>query len=99
MKVMEEVEIKMIKLTIVQTDEYANYVLRDNDGNNYDVNINFMGMEKPKIGRIIYIDEDVIKENVSLNYGIINNNDKPKENELIVIACDGEEKYLQRYYG
>ena len=89
----------MIKLTIVQSDEYANYVLKDKEGNNYHLNINFMGIEKPKVGTDIYIHESVIKENVSLNYGLVDDDNKPNDNELIVISYEGKQMYLQRFYG
>ena len=88
----------MIKLKIVENDGYANYILKDNDGKKYEVNINFMNMKKPKVGTIIYIDESVLAENVSLNYG------KPdgylvEEKKLMTIVYGGEKIYLQRYYG
>ena len=89
----------MIKLTIVQSDEYANYVLKDKEGNNYSLNINFMGIEKPKVGTDIYIHESVIKEDVSLNYGLVDDDNKPNDNELIVISYEGKQMYLQRFYG
>ena len=89
----------MIELTLIQTDEYANYVLKDNDDKTYELNINFIGIEKPKIGTNIYIQKSVIEENVSLNYGLVDNDNKPNEDELIVISTDGKQQYLQRYYG
>ncbi len=89
----------MIKLTIINKDEYSNYILEDNEGNNYELNINFIGIEIPKIGSEIFIQESVINEKVSLNYGIIDNNRNPSEEELIAISFDGNQNYLQRYYG
>jgi len=89
----------MIELTIIQSDEYANYKLIDKDGNKYDLNINFMGIEKPKVGTEIYIHKSVIEENVSLNYGLVDQENKPKDDELIVISYEGKQRYLQRFYG
>lgn len=89
----------MIKLTIVQNDEYANYVLKDNKNNDYYLNINFMNMEKPKVGTEIIIPEKVIKENVSLNYGVIDEENRPKDDELLILSYEGKETYLQRFYG
>ena len=89
----------MIKLTIVQSDEYSNYILKDVDGKNYSLNINFIGIEKPKVGDSIYIQESVIKEDVSLNYGLVDEENKPSEDELIILNNNKEDRYLQRFYG
>lgn len=89
----------MIKLTIINKDEYANYVLKDIKGREYELNINFMNMDSPKIGSILYIPESVLKENVSLNYGLIDKETIENEEEFIVVAFNDEKMYLQRYYG
>ena len=89
----------MLKLTIIKTDEYANYILEDKDGKKYDVNISFMGIKKPAIGTIIYIDESTLKENVSLNYGLVRKDKLRNEKELITLISGDEKIYLQRYYG
>ena len=89
----------MLKLEIIENDEYANYVLKDKDGKKYNVNINFMNMEKPKLGTIIYIPESVVNENISLNYDVVGYEKLEDEKDLIMVV-NGEEKiYLQRYYG
>ena len=88
----------MIKLKIVENDGYANYTVEDNDGKKYEVNINFMNMEKPKVGTIIYIDESVLAENVSLNYGKPDG-DLVEEKELMIVVQGEEKTYLKRYYG
>ena len=89
----------MIKLRIIKSDEYSNYVLEDNYNKKYEVNINFMGIDKPSIGTIIYIQEEVLKENVSLNYGLVDNTFNINENELIVLVNNDKKTYLQRFYG
>ena len=88
----------MIKLTIKSKDNYSNYVL---EGNNetYDVNINFMDVELPSVGDYFYIPEKVLKEKVSLNYGIIENSNNIDEEELMVIVKNNNKIYLQRFYG
>jgi len=58
-----------------------------------------MGIKKPGVGTEIYIPEPVINENVSLNYGIIDEENKANAVELMVISYQGDKKYLQRYYG
>ena len=88
----------MIKLVIKNKDEYSNYVL---EGNNetYDVNINFMDVELPSVGDYFYIPEKVLKEKVSLNYGIIESSNNIDEEELMVIVKNNNKIYLQRFYG
>ena len=87
----------MIKLKIISKDEYSNYILEGNN-NTYDININFMGINIPKVGDYIYIPEKVLKESVSLNYGPIES-DNLEEDELILLIKGDEKIYLQRLYG
>jgi len=89
----------MIRLIITKTDEYSNYSLKDIDDKEYNLNINFMGIKKPEVGTEIYIPKSVIKENVSLNYELIDEENKTNEDEIMVISYQGDKKYLQRYYG
>ena len=88
----------MIKLKIIEKDEYANYVLENSKEKKYEVNINFMGIE-PKIGNTIFIEESLLKENVSLNFGIVESDKDIKEDELIVLLDNDSKIYLQRFYG
>ncbi len=88
----------MIKLVMKGKDEYCNYIL---EGNNkiYDVNINFMGVELPVVGDYIYMPEKVLKEKVSLNYGLIDSIDNLNEDELMILVNNNTKIYLQRFYG
>lgn len=87
----------MIKLVINNKDEYCNYVLEGNNSR-YEININFMGIDEPKVGDYIYIPERVLKEKISLNYGKIEDNNV-KEEELMLLIRDNDKIYLQRFYG
>ena len=87
----------MIKLEIIENDEYANYIVKDENENTRFININFMNINKPRVGTIIYMDESVLEEQVSLNYGPVK--DKELEKEIIKLLYDDNEIYLQRYYG
>ncbi len=89
----------MIKLMIKSKDEYSNYVLEDNNNKKYEVNINFIDVELPTIGDYIYIPEEVLKENVSLNYGLIDKSDNVDEEDLILMIRNNNKIYLQRFYG
>ena len=88
----------MIKLEIINNDQYSNYILRDSKGNLFDININFMNMKKPTIGSILYMNNELLEENVSLNFGRLTNN-KIKEDELIILEVDNKKIYLERFYG
>lgn len=87
----------MIKLKIKNIDEYCNYVL-ESDNKVYEVNINFMDINKPSEGDYIYMPEKALKENVSLNFGPINN-DNLNEDDIIVLSNKGNKIYLQRFFG
>ena len=89
----------MTKFTVVETDYYSNFVLEDENKNRYEVNINFMDMPKPKVGRVIYMDKSLLDEKVSLNFGKKNDMIDTDENEVIKVEYEGFEIELQRYYG
>lgn len=87
----------MIKTEIKSINNY-NYVLYDGKIE-YNLNLEFYDLEnKLKIGDIIYIPKELLKNNGLYSYGkIINNNEK--DSEYIKILSDDKEIYLQRYYG
>lgn len=89
----------MKKLIVKSKDEYSNYILEENKNNIYEVNINFLDIESPKIGSYLYIPEQVLEEKVSLNYGLIEDNTNIKEDELITIIQNDKKLLLQRFYG
>ena len=89
----------MKKLIVKNKDEYSNYILEDNKNNIYEVNINFIDVELPIIGSYLYIPEKVLKERVSLNYGLIEDTTNINEDELITIIQDEKKLHLQRFYG
>ena len=89
----------MKKLIVKSKDEYSNYILEDNKNNIYEVNINFLDIESPKIGSYLYIPEQVLEEKVSLNYGLIEDNTNINEDELITIIQNDKKLLLQRFYG
>ena len=88
----------MIKLKIKNKDKYSNYVLESNN-KKYDVNINFMDAILPSVGEHIYMPEKVLNENVSLNYGIIEDSSNINEDEIIVLVKNNNKIYMQRFYG
>lgn len=88
----------MIKLVIKGKDSYSNYVLEGND-KIYEVNINFMDIELPIEGDYLYIPEKVLNEEVSLNYGIVDNSDNIVEEDLLLLVKNNNKIYLQRFYG
>ena len=89
----------MKKLIVKNKDEYSNYILEDNKNNIYEVNINFIDVELPTIGNYLYVPEKVLKERVSLNYGLIEDTTNINEDELITIIQNEKKLHLQRFYG
>lgn len=89
----------MKKLIVKNKDEFSNYILEDNKNNIYEVNINFIDVELPTIGSYLYIPEKVLKERVSLNYGLIEDTTNINEDELITIIQNEKKLHLQRFYG
>ena len=89
----------MKKLIVKNKDKYSNYILEDSKNNIYEVNINFIDVAIPNIGNYLYIPEKVLKEKVSLNYGIIKDTINIKEDEIIMLIQNSKKTYLQRFYG
>ena len=89
----------MKKLIIKNKDEYSNYILKDNENNVYEANINFIDIELPTVGTYVYMPEEVLKEKISLNYGLIEDTTNIDEDELITIIQNDKKIYLQRFYG
>ena len=89
----------MIKLEIIENDDYANYIVKDQNENTHSININFININKPSIGTIIEIDESVLEEQVSLNYGPVKDKALELGKEIIKLSYNENEIYLQRYYG
>ena len=89
----------MKKLIIKNKDEYSNYILKDNENNVYEANINFIDIELPTVGTYVYMPEEVLKEKISLNYGLIEDTTNIDEDKLITIIQNDKKIYLQRFYG
>ena len=99
----------MKKLTIINIDNYE-YVLRDNNNLNYNLNLEFQNIDvKPKTGDYIYMSDELLNKNyreysntytfgpINKSYGrTITNENNP---DIIRINADNASLYLQRYYG
>ena len=89
----------MLKLEFIKKDKYSNYILIDSNGKKYELNINFIDVEKPNIGTIVYIPKSVLEESVSLNYGKVDKSNQINEKDLIVLKNNNQKVFLQRFYG
>ena len=93
----------MIKLRIINIDNYNNYILEDNNKKIINLIIEFLGDKIPAVNDTIYINDKILKEKNLYTYGPLNSkyskNIDITEEELIKIITAKEEYYLQRYYG
>jgi len=88
----------MKKLIIKSINNY-NYTLVDKNNKEYIINIEFYGLkDKPSINDIIYMNEDIIKDNV-LNFESIKENKKINPQEIVVLEHETNRIYLRRIYG
>lgn len=99
----------MIKLNIESIDSYK-YTLKDEDENNYIINLDFFDVEKkPKVGNYIYINKELLNSeyegySTSYTFGSLENK-YGKENiskydiDVIKVVLDKMEIYLKRLYG
>lgn len=87
---------EMEKLRIIDIKDY-NYTFQKDNGQILTKNIEFY-KKQPKVNDCIFISKVMLNEN-ALQYGIINDLNNIKENEIIKVIGENEEYYLQRYYG
>ena len=83
-------------LIIINIDNY-NYTLKDEYNNIYNLNIEIYDNEL-RINDLIYISDNLIKENALLSFGPIKKEISNKE-DLLVVLRNNEKYYLERYYG
>lgn len=99
----------MVKLEIIKNDEFE-YILEDEHGKIYDLNIEFLDIEyKPQIGDYIYINKELLNSkyegySTSYTFGDLKNKyGKPgiEKNDIDVIKIEKDklEIYLKRLYG
>lgn len=99
----------MIKLEIVDKNNYE-YTLKDERDNNYILNLDFFDIEeKPKNGDYIYINKELLNSkyegySTSYTFGSLENK-YGRENiliddiDVIKVVIDNMEIYLKRLYG
>ena len=99
----------MLKLDIVNIDNYL-YNLKDEENNNYKLNLDFFDIkEKLKIGDCIYISEELLDPkfegySTSYTFGSLDSkygksNIEIRDIDVIKIETDHKEIYLKRLYG
>ena len=96
----------MIRLDIKSVLGY-NYLLVDNEDKEYNVNIEFYGIdENPMQGDILFLNEDLLNDinNNMVSFGplgekygkdISSNSDK----DVVYLSCKNGAVYLKRFYG
>ena len=91
----------MVKLKVCEVKDYY-YIVNGGKYNDKRLYIKFYDIGKLKVGDLIYIDEEVIDENIPLYYGKIKGKygkDDISEKELAILKRNNEKLYFQRYYG
>ena len=100
---MVEVGDRMIKLTVLEINNYI-YTL-SSDNAQFTLNIEFVDIEqKVSANDIIYMDEEMIDENIVYTFGPLNSIYAATTNletvkDIIILEANNERLYLQRYYG
>lgn len=94
----------MRELVIKKIESFI-YTLQDKNGKEYMLELEFHDLnEKPNINDNIFIDDNLLKENILLAFGPIGSKygkeiNILEENEIIKLIINGDTIYLQRYYG
>ena len=94
----------MKKLIIEEIKDY-NYYLKDTNNETFRLNIEFYKLNnKPQKGDYLYLDEEILKENIHLSFGpldgIYGREIKSEDDQdLLILITDDKKIYLKRYYG
>ena len=99
----------MVKLRIVDIDNYK-YYLEDEYKNNYTINLEFFDLkEKLKIGNYIYMNKELLNSkyegySTSYTFGDLKSkygkiNISLDDIDVIKVVLDKTERYLKRLYG
>ena len=96
----------MVRLIIKSTLNY-NYILVDNNDREYNVNIEFYGLQElPVVGDYLYVDETMLNEinNNVVSFGPIDEKYGKDvisidDSEVICLVHGNNSVYLKRFYG
>ena len=96
----------MVRLIIKSTFNY-NYVVVDNNDREYNVNIEFYGLQElPVVGDYLYVDETMLNEinNNMVSFGPIDGKygkdiNSIDASEVICLVHGNNSVYLKRFYG
>lgn len=94
----------MIKLRIDKVDGY-NYYLKDAKDFEYMLNIEFYGLNyKPSCNDYIFINEKILKENNSFNFGLLDNKygkeiNSSNDSDILILVTENKKIYMKRIYG
>lgn len=94
-----------MKKLIIEDIKGYNYYLKNIDNRTYILNIEFYDLNsKPQQGDYLYINEEVLEEQVPLSFGpldgIYGRDIKSEDDkDLLVLVINNKKIFLKRYYG
>ena len=95
----------MKKLMIVKKDKYE-YVLKDTDNGEYQLNMEFYNVEKdPEVGDYLFMSEKILQENNAvLSFDTFESEygrkiENALDDDIVVLMIKDEKIYLKRVYG
>lgn len=94
----------MNKLIVLEINNFI-YTLIDAQGNKYNLNLEFINLDKSiSKNDIIYMSDELLVEHGVYTFGPFNNLygdniESELSPDIVVLEIDNERTYLQRYYG
>ncbi len=88
----------MHKVIIQEIDNY-DYIVIDETGINYRLNIEFYSNYKPQVNDIIYVDDSILKETNLYAFDEIYDKKNIDLKDFIKVVNNDKEYYFQRRYG
>lgn len=88
----------MKKLIIKEINNY-DYIVIDEKGTNYRLNIEFYSKYKPQVNDIIYVDDSILKEVNLYAFDEVYDTKNIDIEDFIKVVSNDKEYYFQRRYG
>lgn len=88
-----------MKKLIIQKINGYNYIVIDEKGTNYRLNVEFYSKYKPQVNDIIYVDDSIVKEVNLYTFDEVHDTKNIYIEDFIKVVSNDKEYYFQRRYG
>ena len=76
----------MMKKLVIQKVDHYNYLLVDDNKEEYNLNIEFYSNYKPQVKDIVYVDEKILRETNLFAFGDISKDEEVNPKDIMKVA-------------